>query len=722
MTDTSTATAKPPEPETPLDYGVKSIAYACTSLFALFAGYLMRSGSIFEPATWLLVAHGALSFPFFVAYVIRFSPAAGEEPRRRYQTHVVLLFLIYCVTITILCLSLYKNSAGVLPPLKLLLPLFAHSILFPLYGFYLFFRSDVRSKMLVRHTLVWPVLLSIAINLYVGLCFRQLALSAWPLVPTSLILVFFCLSETFRFTKRQFFIGSTIGCLGAVIVSSLVPALQETLLSMLFAVAFAAYLAVFESWGLVSRISKTDATLAGHYYISTFAALIIAGLLTPAFYIFTDFTPLFLAGFTIHAAIAFVLWYRAEFSRPSLNSWLLRKNLMGFLLLGLAITDARYGLVKRPIRMFVDSSTCWILGVLTVPFLAAGVMSALDDFRRGKLYGVFKNKARYVGAVALLSLLGLWISLGFHNGSGIHRAPASHAFVVYALFVALSILALVIRRASSSSGSPLEATLAVVLMIRFFTSGVVALTVLIGNIMCGVEVGAAISRAGAYLFCMMGGFALNDYMDVERDRHNKPYRALPSGKISRDTALVVALLLLGSALALAIKTQGGVQLALVVASIIGVGAYSAVVKVCGFGKGVYTSALASIPFWSIVVSEPRSQFSVFPICVFLFIAGRELLMDILDIAGDAQTGITTLLMLLGVRKAAVLAFTCELAAAILLWRQFSPVIVVPIVLFVAVWAAIWYGTKHFRGLLVYYAAWVPMMVAIVAFCVGLRGK
>jgi 4-hydroxybenzoate polyprenyltransferase len=54
------------------------------------------------------------------------------------------------------------------------------------------------------------------------------------------------------------------------------------------------------------------------------------------------------------------------------------------------------------------------------------------------------------------------------------------------------------------------------------------------------------------------------------------------------------------------------------------------------------------------------------VCVFLFITGREYLMDIHDIPGDHKCGLRTLPMHIGTRLISIVAGTAMLAGSILL--------------------------------------------------------
>jgi 4-hydroxybenzoate polyprenyltransferase len=56
--------------------------------------------------------------------------------------------------------------------------------------------------------------------------------------------------------------------------------------------------------------------------------------------------------------------------------------------------------------------------------------------------------------------------------------------------------------------------------------------------------------ASACLYC--GGMVWNDFFDVEQDRHERPFRPIPSGRVSRATAAVFGGLLLAAGVAFAI--------------------------------------------------------------------------------------------------------------------------------------------------------------------------
>lgn len=82
---------------------------------------------------------------------------------------------------------------------------------------------------------------------------------------------------------------------------------------------------------------------------------------------------------------------------------------------------------------------------------------------------------------------------------------------------------------------------------------------------------------GASMCLYAGGIALNDVCDARRDALERPDRPIPSGRIVRSTALVIAVLLLGAGVALAacVSTSSALVAALVAACIV---LYDAVLK------------------------------------------------------------------------------------------------------------------------------------------------
>lgn len=81
---------------------------------------------------------------------------------------------------------------------------------------------------------------------------------------------------------------------------------------------------------------------------------------------------------------------------------------------------------------------------------------------------------------------------------------------------------------------------------------------------------ALLGLIGASMCLYAGGVTLNDVCDAERDRHNRPTRPIPSGRVSLRAArrLALGLLLTGVVLAVVVSARAGAVAALLAASIV----------------------------------------------------------------------------------------------------------------------------------------------------------
>jgi 4-hydroxybenzoate polyprenyltransferase len=80
--------------------------------------------------------------------------------------------------------------------------------------------------------------------------------------------------------------------------------------------------------------------------------------------------------------------------------------------------------------------------------------------------------------------------------------------------------------------------------------------------------------ASACLYC--GGMVWNDFFDVEQDKHERPYRPIPSGRVARRTAALLGTVLLtggiGFAMLSALRHEPGSRSTAVVVAVLLVGA------------------------------------------------------------------------------------------------------------------------------------------------------
>ena len=160
------------------------------------------------------------------------------------------------------------------------------------------------------------------------------------------------------------------------------------------------------------------------------------------------------------------------------------------------------------------------------------------------------------------------------------------------------------------------------------------------------------------------GNVINDYFDAGIDAINRPDRPIPSGAVSRNAALLWAgaLFILGLAVCV-FTTPLCIGLALVNALLLVL--YAARLKSTPFfGNAAVAYLSASIFLFGGAYAGWHALVDILPIAAITFLAmlARELLKDAEDIEGDQAHGADTLAIRIGVKKTAIIAFACAVAA------------------------------------------------------------
>lgn len=195
--------------------------------------------------------------------------------------------------------------------------------------------------------------------------------------------------------------------------------------------------------------------------------------------------------------------------------------------------------------------------------------------------------------------------------------PRSH------MFVSQLVNAL---RSSRPSISILAGTLAAGIIERFSPSGLAT----------------AFLRAVPIVLVTMAGFVFNDIVDRRKDMLSGKNRPLAIGTLAARFALQYGLLLTVVAVSIEVIIGNASSILCLVLASAGVVAYSHFAKNFPLLKEFYTAALCCIPLYyatAIVGLIPHLDL-VLPL--FLFISGRELLLDLADLEGDLAYGIRTL--------------------------------------------------------------------------------
>ena len=220
----------------------------------------------------------------------------------------------------------------------------------------------------------------------------------------------------------------------------------------------------------------------------------------------------------------------------------------------------------------------------------------------------------------------------------------------------------------SDSGSEPAALLS---LVRPLNGAIAAAAVAVGALVAARPTawGPAAWGAASALAAASGANALNDALDVEADRMNRPTRPIPAGRIGVRAAKTVAVAFYAVAVAAAIPL-GGAALGLAAAWVLLTALYSAVLKGVPVVGNVVVAALGASPF----LMGGISQGSVRPLAApatlaFLLHVAREAVKDVEDVRGDEAAGVRTLAVAIGPGAGLTMA---RLALVVTMWAAVAP--------------------------------------------------
>ncbi|MCD6428523.1 MAG: geranylgeranylglycerol-phosphate geranylgeranyltransferase [Desulfurococcales archaeon] len=159
-----------------------------------------------------------------------------------------------------------------------------------------------------------------------------------------------------------------------------------------------------------------------------------------------------------------------------------------------------------------------------------------------------------------------------------------------------------------------------------------------------------------------GGYAINDYFDVEVDLVNKPYRPIPSGIVSRKEALVLSIILMVAGVSLSI-ISGPVSFIFASLNALLLVMYSYKIKELGILGNVVVSfeGAASIIYGGLALAEYEGALSyvtytsIPALYAFLLLLSREVVKTIEDYVADAVRDVKSLPRVIGLSKSAAIA-------------------------------------------------------------------
>jgi geranylgeranylglycerol-phosphate geranylgeranyltransferase len=207
-------------------------------------------------------------------------------------------------------------------------------------------------------------------------------------------------------------------------------------------------------------------------------------------------------------------------------------------------------------------------------------------------------------------------------------------------------------------------------LVRPFQAVLVAVGTILGWRLARAETSATgvgwVMLSNTLLFA--GSMAINDWHDLAADRLNKPRRPLPSGKLSRSSALAFAVVALALAIPLGwgVDARLGLGAALVAATSV---AYSLWLKRAPVLGNLIVAAVSAYPLWcwlAITAMRARALLVLVAACI-VFRLGAEIAKTAEDVAGDRSMGIATLATLRGPRCANRVGTTLMLLGLLVCW-------------------------------------------------------
>ena len=717
----------------------RSFGYASLSFLALFSGFANFHRLDF-PSTPLLLIPFGISLGFFSAYSVVFHPRPRAHPLpnetivfERKWFMVVVLFGVLLAVIGGVKIGI--RIANV--PIPLLITLASYSFATLGYGVFLLWRyaGTQTSHRPIRYQLIFPILLSITVPLYVGL--NITSFDSWQsLYPLASLALYFLVARLAR-SRTLLLVASSGFLILAIGIAMWWPTLRPFTDVFLFATAVSAYAAVFESWNVTNRAAYLQGSWSGYperCYYATFAALVISIFSAAILFAFTSKSSTLLVFFGIHSIVSLTVWYAV--APPSLlligrRHWWAVKGVLGLVVLLALGTESLIPSWTLTTTLFINpvTVTVYILvfnllaAPVRVPVMSPPTAQSFVDYYSAEPRNLLKH-------MFLILMVGLAILFGLSSGTpSVTTAVAnraSNSFLLFAVYAVITLICLLWSNGPMGPSSPvqrlLEKILGLLITLRLFCSTVVGGTVSVIAYLHGSPPVVAASVGLPFLLACMGGFALNDYFDVEKDRTNRPYRALPRGLLAPRTVLAASMVLLAVSGAVGLAAaESLVDLSLYGGTIVGLVAYNAILRRAAVLKAPYTGFLSSLPFIFVAVKFGRpAALTVFPLTVALFITGRELWMDIHDVDGDRRQGIRTLPLLIGDVSASWIGCAALMLGSLLLLpaaydsgRIVSWFLVGATLGLCSALIILWATTRRRWGRQIIYACWMPMILGLM---------
>ena len=198
------------------------------------------------------------------------------------------------------------------------------------------------------------------------------------------------------------------------------------------------------------------------------------------------------------------------------------------------------------------------------------------------------------------------------------------------------------------------------------------LTILISSLIIKYE-GPAISvilPVFVVMFFTIGANTLNDYFDYEIDKINRPDRAISSGLVLRNHALILSLFSLVVGVLIALRLNKDSQLLSIGVSLPLIIAYNVKLKNYALIGNIIVSLILAMSFiYAGLVFEKTEPLIIPALLAFGLTLIREIVKDLADIKGDKSAGLMTFPIVYGEKKTIIL---CTILSVFLGIGSFIP--------------------------------------------------
>jgi len=198
----------------------------------------------------------------------------------------------------------------------------------------------------------------------------------------------------------------------------------------------------------------------------------------------------------------------------------------------------------------------------------------------------------------------------------------------------------------------MEAVKGSIELMRLLNGFMVAVAVVIGALASGFfdSKNTTIAMLSAFATAT-AGYIINDWKDVEIDKINCPERAIPSGRVSKNTALALAIIFMAFGDIIIWFTNLESILIIMIGSVL-IACYSLWFKKMGFIGNVTVAILTGFCLLVGGASVGHIELSVWPaLLAFSLNVGREIMKGIDDYEGDKEENAKTLAVRWGRQKA-----------------------------------------------------------------------